>query len=180
MFQETLGDILKVGVNPKRDADYLFNGHGIRVEGTFDLRFMGAGFWPEGLKKMANKYLDADLETEHDFEFHLHWEHPTLDEEHIDYAAQDVFQSVELFKFFGQKLENEGFFETKSSYVQHIIECHCNQYLDLKYSSVKAQVKEYERQQPQQTGDNGMVFFSAVVLIAGGILLGYVARNITR
>lgn len=156
------------------------------MSGTFDLRFMAkkAGCEPGGLKKMINKYLNANLDDSHDYKFHSHWEDPTLDHAHVYYAAQDVLKAVELFLFFGQKLENEGFFEGKSAHIQRIINNHCLQYLDIKFSAVgtNRQMQEDDQLQLQQeqSSGNGMGLLTTALAAGGAAFLGYMVYNAQR
>lgn len=57
-------NIVKVGVAPQGDADYLVRDYGVCVANTFDLRYMAAmtGCRPNGLGKMTEDYLKVKLD----------------------------------------------------------------------------------------------------------------------
>lgn len=125
-------NIVKVGVNPHGDANYLVRDYGICVASTFDLRYMAkiADCRPGGLAKMSEDYIKVKLDKNWRIRC-SDWEAPTLSQKQINYAANDAHVGIELFKFFAAKLQPKRLFEKQSTYVKHIIDEYCFRYLDL-------------------------------------------------
>ncbi|KAL7027430.1 hypothetical protein ACKWTF_005439 [Chironomus riparius] len=92
-------EIMKVGVASIDDSNKLFQDFALKVNGTFDLRFLAlhANHKPEGLAKLSKSVINIEL----DKNWRLvcsDWESPTLSKAQIDYAAKDAFVAVEIFK----------------------------------------------------------------------------------
>lgn len=104
-----LGDpsIVKAGIEPDRDAKYLFEDYGLGVYSTYDLRFLAedVGHRPEGLRNLAGKILDRDIGDPI-----LDWHH--IDEARIRYAETSVTAAIDLFKtlysFLGKQPTRNG------------------------------------------------------------------------
>lgn len=164
------------------DVKNLYDDYHIRVAGAYDLRFMAqkAGCEPEGLKEMANRHLNARLEKP-DYRFHSHWEDPSLDQEHVRYAADDAYQSIALFQFFTKKLEGQTFFESKSAYIQRIINSHCLMDLEKKFGSTRGGHEQQPRlQQQREESSGGVGLLTGALAVGGAALLGFMAYNSTR
>lgn len=138
--QEILEDdyIVKVGVSPNGDANYLVKDYGVCVASTFDLRYMAAlcNCRPGGLAKMSEDYLNVKLEKNWRIRC-SDWEAPTLSKMQTDYAANDAHVAIELFKYFSDKLEPKPFLQNQSKYVQYIVDEYCFQYFDINYNGQK-------------------------------------------
>lgn len=92
-------DIVKVGVSPQDDAKYLSHDYAVGVASTLDLRYLAfeAQIKGEGLGKMSKSLLDIELDK--DWRIRCSdWEQPELTEKQIQYAANDAFVAIELFK----------------------------------------------------------------------------------
>lgn len=131
-FKALLGDdnILKVGVGSQEMANYLFHDFDILVKNTLDIRFMAsvAGCEPNGLKEMSEYY---SKEYYWKLSAHWEWEKPKLCYFTILSAAKDPHIAIELFKFFGRKLQSKRLFEDQSDYIQRLINTHCHRYINI-------------------------------------------------
>lgn len=107
----TSANIIKVGIEPARDARYLFDDFGIEVHSTFDLRFLAeeVGHRPEGLSSLAGKILDLNIE-----ETMPDWD--VIDEGRIRYAEKTAKASIDIFKELFSKLDKEP---TRKSILDH-------------------------------------------------------------
>lgn len=125
--------IVKVGVESKRDADFLFEDYGIRVKSTLDLRYFAelVDCTPSGLAKMSEDILNVKLNKKC-WGIHLRWESLTLKPKEIDYAAKDVQVAIELFKYFVNKLQAK-ILQNQTLNIQHLIDKYCAAYFDLRY-----------------------------------------------
>lgn len=148
IFQEILEDdnILKVGVAPQGDAEYLARDYGICVASTFDLRYLAAmtNCRTGGLGKMSEDYLMVKLDKNWRIRC-SDWESPKLNEKQINYAAKDAHVGIELFRFFAEKLKPKRLFDKQSNYVQNIIDEYCFRYFDLNYNGMKAISKDSQK-----------------------------------
>lgn len=139
-LKQLLGNyrILKIGVAPQKDANFLFQDFDIETSGTFDLRFMAkmAGYeQPGGLKKMCENYLNIPNYGE-DILLHYHWEDNHLTSQATQYAANDVHRSIDLFEFFAKKIQFLNPLKKRSSYIKRIInKCYYDGHLDYYYES---------------------------------------------
>lgn len=93
--------IIKVGVVPLNDANYLKNDYGINVKSTLDLRYLAekCQYKPAGLGRMSKAHLNVEL----DKNWRLacsNWENLQLTNQQIMYAAKDAHVAIELFKVF--------------------------------------------------------------------------------
>lgn len=133
-------NIIKIGVAPQKDANFLFQDMGIEVRRTYDLRFMAqmAGFdQPGGLKKMCENYLNIqNSNDDKDYCMHYLWEDECLSAQAIQYAADDVHRSIDLFDFFAEKIQPKSLFEVRTNYMNGIInQCIFSGYLNYYYES---------------------------------------------
>lgn len=121
-------EIIKVGVDVKSDATYLYKDHGIQVNGVFDLRYMAVmcGLRQAGLAQMSRMYLSIDLDKKMQIS---NWEQSILSYEQIFYAAMDAIISVELYTYFLDcKKENDQKFKKHFNKVLSI-----SDFLDMYY-----------------------------------------------
>lgn len=132
-------DIIKVGVAPSGDANYLAKDYGVCVASTLDLRFLAvqsqcrAG----GLAKLSEEHLNVKL----DKDWHIRcsdWEANKLNQVQIAYAAKDAHVAIELFKVFAEKLKPRPFWMNSKKYVDEIIDRYCFSYLDLHFKAIHA------------------------------------------
>lgn len=137
-LKEILEDdnIVKVGVAPQGDANYLARDYGVCVANTFDVRYMAAlsGCRTGGLAKMSEDYLKVKLDKNSRIRC-SDWEAPSLNNTQIDYAAKDAHVGIELFKYFADKLRTKRVLEKETSYVQSIVDDYCFRYFDIPFSS---------------------------------------------
>ncbi|XP_037891568.1 exonuclease 3'-5' domain-containing protein 2-like [Glossina fuscipes] len=98
-------EIIKVGVDAAQDAQKLQEDYGIHVASTFDVRHLSVmiGCRPWGLKKLSQLVLNVNF-TKYRNEVSSNWEAGQLSEEQINYAANDAFASVEIFKHLANRL----------------------------------------------------------------------------
>lgn len=92
-------DIIKTGVGPQSDATMLLQDYSIRMNGTFDLRFLAmlAGTKPEGLAKLSKNVLNVELDK--DWRVRCSdWEAVKLSDKQIEYAAKDAQVAIDIFK----------------------------------------------------------------------------------
>lgn len=92
-------DIIKLGVQPIDDAKKLLQDYAIKVNGTFDIRFLAllANHKAEGLAKLSKAILDIELDKNWRITC-SDWEATALSSSQIDYAAKDAFVAIEIFK----------------------------------------------------------------------------------
>lgn len=142
-MKEILEDenIIKVGVIPLHDANYLKQDYGVGTKNTLDIRYLVqlAGCEVGGLKFMTEKYLN--LKWKENFRYHALWEEPNLSAEQIEYAAKDAFAAVELFKLFSEKLQPKSELEDQKTYTQSIVRTYCKQYLDVGFKKDYPELK---------------------------------------
>ena len=135
ILKDILGNdkIVKVGIESKRDADFLFEDYGIGVKSTFDLRHFAeiVDCVPNGLAKMSEDYLNIKLNKKI-WGIHLRWESLTLQPKEIEYAAKDVQVAIELFKYFADKLQTD-ILQNHTLNIQHMIDKYCAVYFDSSY-----------------------------------------------
>lgn len=150
-------NILKVGVAPQGDANYLARDYGVCVASTFDLRYLAAmtGCRSGGLAKMSEDYLKVILDKNWRIRC-SDWEAPTLNEKQIDYAAKDAHVGIELFKFFAERLKSKGLLENQSTYVKNIIDDYCFRFIDLTYSGTQVISKESQSQKTKKNESNSV------------------------
>uniref|UniRef100_A0A1A9VR75 3'-5' exonuclease domain-containing protein n=1 Tax=Glossina austeni TaxID=7395 RepID=A0A1A9VR75_GLOAU len=98
-------NIIKVGVDIVLDANKLTMDYGIKVVGAFDLRYMAlmARRKPEDLDSMSVSILNVKLKKDNDFNYY--WDAKELEKEEIDYAANNAYASVEIFKSLAFELD---------------------------------------------------------------------------
>lgn len=127
-------EIIKVGVTPANDAKYLQQDYAINMNGTFDLRFLAlqAQQKAEGLGKMSKSILDIELDK--DWRIRCSdWEIEVMSAKQIDYAANDAFVAVEIFrKLYNMIRPSEG---DRTSIIRF-----CDDYTDVTFSNKLAQL----------------------------------------
>lgn len=125
--------IVKVGVESKRDADFLYEDYDIRVRSTLDLRYFAdiVNCVPSGLAKMSEDYLNVKLNKK-SWGMHLRWGSLHLKPKEIDYAAKDVQVAIKLFEYFANKLQTE-MLQNEAINIQQLIDKYCAHYFDVKY-----------------------------------------------
>lgn len=127
-------EIIKAGVTPASDAQYLLQDYAIQTNGTFDLRFLAliAKQKAEGLAKLSKSVLDVEL----DKDWHVRcsdWEIEQLSRRQINYAAMDAFVAIEIFR----KL----YISIRQSEVNpQAIRRFCDNYTDISFKNKLAQM----------------------------------------
>ena len=131
--------IIKIGVGPRNDAD-LLEACGIRVRGTFDLRFMAAlaDCQAGTLAKMSEDYLGMKLKKGSNKALHLNWNASTLSNREMEYAAMDVHAAVKLFEFFTDKILKQRhqirYLSNERDRVNFVITEYCSKFVDKYYN----------------------------------------------
>ncbi|XP_059620765.1 exonuclease 3'-5' domain-containing protein 2 [Phlebotomus argentipes] len=98
-------DIIKVGVAPNEDARLLCADYSVHVASVLDLRSMAnlVGEQPLGLSKLSQTFLGIELDK--DWRLRCSdWAAPELDAKQLQYAANDAFVAIELFKYFSRRI----------------------------------------------------------------------------
>lgn len=132
-------DIIKVGVAPLGDANYLQNDYGISVASTMDLRYLAAQCQHQtaGLAALSEKHLKVRLNKSG----HLvrsNWEADVLTEWQIEYAARDAHVAIELFKLFAEQLKPRPFWMNTKDHLDQFRDQHCVSYLDFRFKECHA------------------------------------------
>lgn len=98
--------IVKVGVAPFDDANYLARDYGVCVGSTLDLRYLAmmAGDQPHGLSKLSQEYLNVKLDKNWRIRC-SNWEAGELSPLQMEYAAKDAHVAVEIFRVLAKKVE---------------------------------------------------------------------------
>ncbi|CRK91130.1 CLUMA_CG004817, isoform A [Clunio marinus] len=121
--------IIKTGITPEHDANYLFQDYAIMMKGTFDLRFLAllADEKAEGLGKLSKAILGIELDKNWRVRC-SDWEIETLSKQQIDYAAKDAFVAIEIFHELYKTIKpNESRHEE--------IKTFCDTYTDIKFKN---------------------------------------------
>lgn len=149
--------IIKVGVIPSHDANYLEQDYGVRTKNTLDISYLVqlAGCEVGGLKFMAERYLN--LKWKENYRFHALWEEPTLSKQQIEYAAKDAFVAVELFKLFSEKLQPKRELEDQKTHTKQIISTYCEKYLDVNFKKEYPEFKDIIPREPSAEIDSKMI-----------------------
>uniref|UniRef100_A0A1B0CQN3 Exonuclease 3'-5' domain-containing protein 2 n=1 Tax=Lutzomyia longipalpis TaxID=7200 RepID=A0A1B0CQN3_LUTLO len=98
-------DIVKVGVAPNEDARLLCQDYSVTVASVLDLRSMAqlVGEQPLGLSKLSQSFLNIELDK--DWRLRCSdWAAHELNAKQIQYAANDAFVAIELFKYFAGRI----------------------------------------------------------------------------
>lgn len=92
-------NIIKVGIESEKDAEFLYVDHQIKVNSTFDLRHLAADVkvFPGSLQRLAKEVLSRELSREKDY-LNSDWEEPKLNLQLIIYATSSVKCSIDIFK----------------------------------------------------------------------------------
>lgn len=128
--------ILKVGVAPFGDSQYLAKDYGVCVASTLDLRFlaMQTKCNAAGLSKLSEEHLHVILNKEWRIRC-SDWEANKLSPAQTDYAAKDAHVAIELFKVFARKLKKKSVWSSTRTYLQEFIDEHCFRYLDINFNA---------------------------------------------
>lgn len=132
-------NVLKVGIQPFVDAKYLVQDYKIScVASTLDLRSLSkeCGYKSKGLGSLTEEVLQVELNKNRCVAA-SNWEVDTLPDIQIEYAAKDALVSLELFKFFEEKLKPKPSDCNEKQHVQEFIDNVCVKYLNLKKKSSK-------------------------------------------
>lgn len=143
-------NIVKVGVSPQVDANFLAQDYGICVASTFDLRHMAimCGCRPGGLGELSETVLNVKLDKNWGIRC-SDWEIAILSAKQIEYAAKDAHVAIEIFKILAHRLIPEPLFGNKQKHVQKILNDYCFRFLDINYhGSADAE----KRQKPKSNG----------------------------
>lgn len=127
-------DIIKVGVTPYNDASYLLQDYAIKMNGTFDLRFLAlmAKENAEGLGKLSKSILNIDLDK--DWKIRCSdWEIADMSPQQIDYAAKDAFVAVEIFSKLYRSIQS-------NKMDANSIRRFCDNYTDITFKNKLAQM----------------------------------------
>lgn len=91
--------IIKAGIEAQRDANFLFQDYAVEMSGTLDLRYLAlkVGEKPGSLAKMSKQLLNIELDKNWRISC-SNWNDSQLNEKQIEYAANDAFCGIEIFK----------------------------------------------------------------------------------
>lgn len=158
-YQEVLEDenIIKVGVAPIGDANYLAHDYGVCVANTIDLRFLAvqAGCKPCSLAKLSEEHLNVHLNK--DWRIRCSdWEAKTLGDVQVKYAAKDAHVAIELFKVLADRLEKRPFWTDQTKFVQNIVDKYCFNYLDIHFKSTHALINVSETVARKNSGKGAL------------------------
>lgn len=136
---------MKVGLDPINDSTYLKGSYDskITVKGTLDLRWMAIQTECETgtLAFMSEKYLGLKLKKGSDKALHFDWRREILSEKQIKYAAKDAHASIELFKFFVEKMVEEQLLSWYSvdekELVKTVVRKRCTRFVDKYYNGAQ-------------------------------------------
>uniref|UniRef100_A0A1B0BNC1 3'-5' exonuclease domain-containing protein n=1 Tax=Glossina palpalis gambiensis TaxID=67801 RepID=A0A1B0BNC1_9MUSC len=103
-------EIIKVGVDPAGDAQKLQEDKGIYVTSTFDIRYLAVMLRckPLGLEKLSRSLLNVGLVKQWDIA-KSNWEFDMLDRDQVQYAANDAFAGIEIFKHLANRLKPRNY-----------------------------------------------------------------------
>lgn len=110
-------NIIKVGVAPQGDAQKLAYDYGVGVASTLDLRFLASltGVKAEGLAKLSKSVLNIELDK-HWRLVCSDWEAKELSEKQIEYAANDAFVAIEIFKILSKSIAPNNFWSLRPDF----------------------------------------------------------------
>lgn len=126
-------DVIKTGVACTEDGNILLQDYSIKVNGTYDLRFLAlmSNHKAEGLARLSKNILNIQL-TKNWRITCSDWEAPTLTTDQIDYAAKDAFVAIEIFK----KL----YASVRPNSDNRSIQQFCDSYTDMSFKQKLAQL----------------------------------------
>ncbi|KAL9889059.1 exonuclease 3'-5' domain-containing protein 2-like isoform 1-T1 [Glossina fuscipes fuscipes] len=103
-------EIIKVGVDPAGDAQKLQEDNGIYVASTFDIRYLAVMLRckPLGLEKLSRSLLNVDF-VKRWYIAKSNWEFDKLDPDQVEYAANDAFAGIEIFKHLANRLKPRNY-----------------------------------------------------------------------
>ncbi|GAB0096872.1 Exonuclease 3'-5' domain-containing protein 2 [Sergentomyia squamirostris] len=130
-------DIIKVGVAPNEDARLLCQDYSVTVASVLDLRSMAhmVGEQPLGLSKLSHNFLDIELDK--DWRLRCSdWSSPQLTSKQVQYAANDAFVAIELFKYFSDRINPRKFefFRPRGQNLQKTLDI-CAPFIDVTFKS---------------------------------------------
>uniref|UniRef100_A0A1A9WQ40 3'-5' exonuclease domain-containing protein n=1 Tax=Glossina brevipalpis TaxID=37001 RepID=A0A1A9WQ40_9MUSC len=98
-------EIIKVGVEPAQDAQKLKEDYNLYVASTFDVRYFAImiGCKPLGLEKLSRGVLNVELNKPWSISA-SNWEAEQLSIQQIQYAANDAFAGLYIFKHLANRL----------------------------------------------------------------------------
>lgn len=136
--QEVLEDdnIVKVGIAPIGDANYLAHDYGVCVGNTLDLRFLAiqANCKPSSLAKLSEEYLNVKLDKNWRVRC-SDWEVPVLSDAQTEYAAKDAHVAIELFKVFADRLQKRPMWADRKKYLDQILDNYCFSFYDMHFKA---------------------------------------------
>ena len=129
-------NILKVGVAPAGDANYLTKDYGACVAGTLDLQFLAqqAHGHGGGLARLAEDLIGVTLNKNWRIRC-SDWEGPTLTNNQIKYAAMDAHIAIEIFKVLAEKLQKTDVWTNRKEHLARVIDEHCFDFMDRHYKN---------------------------------------------
>lgn len=127
--------IIKVGILPFTDSNYMYNDYDIGVESTVDLRYMArlAMRNPGGLARMSKDYLEIEFDQTSNISY-SDWNAPTLSDDQVNYAENKVICAIKLFEYFAEKIEPQTRISNKSERHQYIINKYLRTYINQDYN----------------------------------------------
>ncbi|XP_055322326.1 uncharacterized protein LOC129578174 [Sitodiplosis mosellana] len=131
-------NILKVGIMPHKDGNRLGNNYRVEVSGILDLKHLAkkCKCKAEGIRSLSEEVLNVKLDYKKrgriSREIHKSWENDKLNDENIQYAANDGHVAIELFKKFQQKLMSTNHSDDQTKDVKQFIDKHCASHLKKK------------------------------------------------
>lgn len=119
--------------------------YSVEVASTIDLRFLAklAGCQPGSLAKMSENYLNEKLDK--DGARTSNWETSELNEEQINYAADDAFAAIELFRYFAKLIARGNRFDNERDQLRYVIRNHCADFLDKYFNHAPNSTASYVR-----------------------------------
>jgi exonuclease 3'-5' domain-containing protein 2 len=127
-------EIIKLGITPSNDGNHLLQDYSIKMNGTFDLRFIAllAKHKAEGLAKLSKSILDIELDKEWRVRC-SDWEVSELSAKQIDYASKDAFVAIEIFRKLYKSIHSDGM-------RREAILRFCDSYTDIAFKNKFAQL----------------------------------------
>uniref|UniRef100_A0A1B0GG39 3'-5' exonuclease domain-containing protein n=1 Tax=Glossina morsitans morsitans TaxID=37546 RepID=A0A1B0GG39_GLOMM len=141
-------EIIKVGINPAEDARKLQGDYGIYVASTFDIRYLAAMIRckPLGLEKLSRSLLNVDF-VKPWYIARSNWEFDKLDDDQVEYAANDAFAGVEIFKHLANRLKprnyrnftNTDFIAIKSK-IEYLLDLDFSENIPITLSTIRVTI----------------------------------------
>nr|XP_019559298.2 exonuclease 3'-5' domain-containing protein 2-like [Aedes albopictus] len=115
------GKIKKVGVEVKRDMQYLYNDYQLVGNGAVDLRDLAKRCGvppPHGLAGLAEKTLKIKMDKTYRMS---DWEADELSDAEIKYAAHDALVGIELFRKYAETLYPRSPRTSQKAWIQQVV-----------------------------------------------------------